>query len=61
MPWTLVTAPDERERCMVVEDGERCDGRTEWLVGDLAGLDYAYVCDRHVGGRPASERLERVG
>jgi len=25
--WDLVTAPDERERCCVVVDGEHCAGR----------------------------------
>ena len=46
--WSLVTAPDERERCMVVEDAQRCTRPTQWLVGDLAGPDYAYVCADHL-------------
>jgi hypothetical protein len=30
--WSLVTAPDERERCCVVEGGQRCTLPSAWLV-----------------------------
>lgn len=48
--WTLVTAPDERERCMVVEDGERCTRPSQWMVRAIDGSpdDYACVCGEHL-------------
>jgi len=46
--WRLETAPDERERCMFVGDGDRCERRPEWRIGSEAGLDYAYLCGVHL-------------
>ncbi|HEX3475734.1 MAG TPA: hypothetical protein VHT91_11960 [Kofleriaceae bacterium] len=46
--WRLETAPDERERCMFVGDGERCEHRPEWRIGSVAELDYAYLCGAHL-------------
>jgi hypothetical protein len=56
--WHLETAPDERERCMFVGDGVRCEQRTEWLIGSVAELAYAYLCGVHLDfvrqpGQPA--------
>lgn len=50
MTWSLVTAPDELERCMVVIDGLRCGQRTAFRVAAVDGAldDYAYVCGDHV-------------
>jgi hypothetical protein len=61
--WSLETAPDEHERCTFVGDGVRCERRTEWRIGSLAGLPYAYLCDVHLdfvrqSGHPA-EVVER--
>ncbi len=46
--WRLETAPDERERCMFVGDGVRCERRTEWLIGSVIELAYAYLCGVHL-------------
>lgn len=46
--WRLETASDERERCMFVGDGERCERRPEWRIGSVAELDYAYLCGVHL-------------
>jgi hypothetical protein len=46
--WYLATAPDERERCMFVADGDRCEHRPEWRIGSVAELDYAYLCGVHL-------------
>lgn len=46
--WCLETAPDERERCMFVADGDRCERRPEWRIGSVAELDYAYLCGVHL-------------
>jgi hypothetical protein len=46
--WHLETAPDERERCMFVGDGDRCERRPEWRIGSVAELDYAYLCGVHL-------------
>jgi hypothetical protein len=46
--WRLETAPDERERCMFVGDGDRCERRPEWLIGSVDELDYAYLCGVHL-------------
>lgn len=50
MIWSLVTSPDERERCCAVIDGERCTRPTEFRVESADGAldDYAYVCADHV-------------
>lgn len=44
---------------MFVGDGARCERRTEWLVGNLAALAYAYLCSVHLDfarqpGEPAT-------
>ena len=48
--WTLVTAPDERERCCVVIDGERCPAPTAFRIAAEDGAldDYAHTCAAHV-------------
>jgi hypothetical protein len=47
--WSLVTAPDELERCMfAAAGGVRCERRTEWRIGCVAGLDHAYLCGVHL-------------
>lgn len=56
--WCLETASGERERCMFVGDGVRCERRTEWLIGSVAALEYAYLCGVHLDfvrqpGQPA--------
>lgn len=56
--WQLETAPDERERCMFVGDGVRCERRTAWRVGSVTELAYAYLCGVHLDfvrqpGQPA--------
>lgn len=48
MAWSLVTAPDELERCCVEIDGVRCAARTAWRVAGDALDEYAYVCGDHV-------------
>jgi hypothetical protein len=55
---TSRTAFDERERCMFVGDGGRCERRTQWLIGSVAELVYAYLCGVHLDfvrqpGQPA--------
>lgn len=63
MRWSLVTEPDERERCCVVEDGERCPHPTAWLVRGAGGEldDYACVCGDHVElVRQPGSTVERV-
>jgi len=62
--WHLETAPDERELCMFVADGVRCERRTEWLIGSAAALAYAYLCGVHLDfvrqpGQPA-EAVEQT-
>jgi hypothetical protein len=62
--WSLVTEPDELERCCVVVDGVRCGQRTAWRVSGEAWDDYTYVCGDHVelvleAGHTA-ERVEPV-
>jgi hypothetical protein len=60
--WSLETAPDERERCMFVGDGARCERRTEWLIGSLAELNYAYLCGAHLDFvRQLGQPVEPVG
>jgi hypothetical protein len=46
--WSLETAPGERERCMFVGDGLRCKRRTEWLIGSVSDMAYAYLCGAHL-------------
>jgi hypothetical protein len=48
--WSLVTAPDERERCCMVIDGERCSAPTSWRIASKDGAldDYTYTCAAHV-------------
>lgn len=63
MPWSLVTAPDERERCCVVIDGERCEQRTAWRLASADGAwdDYTYTCGDHVElVRRPGHTVERV-
>jgi hypothetical protein len=56
MAWHLVTAPDERERCMVVEDDARCERAPRWLARSARQPDgtggepddYAFVCNEHL-------------
>ncbi len=63
MPWSLVTAPDERERCCVVIDGARCEQRTAWVVRGPGGEmdDYACVCGDHVElVRRPGDTIERL-
>lgn len=48
MPWSLVTAPDERERCCVVVDGERCEQPSARRIGDGSWDGYTYACADHV-------------
>jgi len=44
----LITAPDERMRCMVLlPNGERCEGRSRWHIGTNPVDDYACACDAH--------------
>lgn len=43
---------------MFVADGVRCERRTEWLIGSVAELAYAYLCGVHLDfvrqpGQPA--------
>jgi hypothetical protein len=49
--WSLVTAPDERERCCVVIAGVRCEQRSAFWVGPKDGAldDYTVTCADHVG------------
>jgi hypothetical protein len=48
--WSLVTAPDERERCCVVIGGVRCEQRSAFWVGPEGGEldDYTITCADHV-------------
>jgi hypothetical protein len=49
-PWSLVTAPDEREHCCVVQDGARCTRPTAYKVAAIDGSldDYTHVCEEHL-------------
>lgn len=47
-PLEIVTAEDERERCMVATYGKRCEERTKWLIGDVGAQGYAYTCTAHL-------------
>jgi hypothetical protein len=44
--WTLITAPDERERCCVLHEGRRCERPTAFRVAGPSGAldEYTYVC-----------------
>jgi hypothetical protein len=50
--WSLVTAPDEHERCCVMVDGSRCNRPTEFRVAP-EGIDeheqelYSFTCGDH--------------
>lgn len=48
--WSLVTAPDERERCCVVVDGERCPAAAALEVAGPGGEmdDRTCVCADHL-------------
>lgn len=49
MPWSLVTAPDERERCCFVERRDvRCEQRSEFRISGNAWDEYTYVCAGHL-------------
>lgn len=61
MTWSLVTEPDERERCCVVIDGVRCEQRTAWRISGQALDEYTYTCGDHVElVRGAGMAVERV-
>ncbi len=55
MAIELVTAVDERERCCVMNGGERCPNRSKWWVGTQPLDDYTHACDDHL------ETVRRVG
>lgn len=45
----LVTAPDERTRCCVLDDkGQRCPQKSRFWVGANGIDDYTHVCGDHV-------------
>lgn len=45
----LVTAPDEGDRCCVLDDhGIRCPQKSRFWVGSNPLDDYTYVCGDHV-------------
>ena len=44
----LVTAPDERERCCIIVEGERCKQASRFWVGKNGVDDYTHVCGDHV-------------
>lgn len=48
MLYTLVTAPDERERCCVVIDGARCEQPTTHRISDGSWDGYTHTCADHV-------------
>ena len=50
MTWSLVTAPDEQQRCCVVIDGQRCAQASAYRVASSDGAldDYTYVCADHL-------------
>jgi hypothetical protein len=60
MAWTLVTAPDERDRCCFVADDVRCDRPPAFRIAGAppAWDDYTYTCDDHaemvLSGEPGS-------
>lgn len=47
--WSLVTVPDERERCCLVIGGERCPEPTAYRIAAEDGAldDYTHVCRGH--------------
>lgn len=49
LAWSLVTAPDERERCCVIEAGQRCPRETAVRIAAVTGEldDYTYTCTVH--------------
>lgn len=49
VPYSLVTAPDERERCCVVIDGVRCGQLTSVRIADVERSwdGYTYTCRDH--------------
>jgi hypothetical protein len=61
--WSLVTAPDERERCCVVVDGARCSQPTMWIVRGAGGEldDVTHACAEHLElVRRLGDTVERV-
>lgn len=45
----LITAPDEQQRCCVLNDnGERCLKRSKFWVGTQPIDDYTHVCAEHL-------------
>ena len=45
----LVAAPDERQRCCVLDDaGNRCPQHSRFWVGANGLDDYTHVCGDHV-------------
>jgi len=55
MTWTLVTDPDERDRCCVVLDGTRCERRSAVRIGDESWDGYTFTCGAHAELVLASE------
>lgn len=47
--YRLVTAPDERARCCVLTNGERCARPSAFRITGADGAldDYTYVCTQH--------------
>lgn len=63
MSWSLVTAPDERDRCCVVIDGARCELPAAWIVRGAGGAldDYTCVCGDHLElVRQPGDTVERL-
>jgi hypothetical protein len=45
----LITAPDEQERCCVLDKGgNRCPQKSRFWVGSNGIDDYTHVCGDHV-------------
>jgi len=55
MTWTLVTVPDERDRCCLVLDGARCERPSAIRIGDGSWDGYTFTCRAHVELVLASE------
>jgi hypothetical protein len=47
MAWTLMTAPDERDRCCVVLDAARCERPSTIRIGDGSWDGYTFTCGAH--------------
>jgi len=45
----LITAPDEQQRCCVLDaDGNRCPKRSRYWVGTNGVDDYTHTCAEHL-------------